>query len=130
MSIDFSCVKTICIIGLSSNKARAAYGVAEQMQKFGFRIIPVNPQGEEVLGEKGYKSISDIPSEIKIDVADYFLSSDKVFPLVKEALDKGISTIWLQKGVINDDAARLTKEYGAEIIMDKCIKGEYIKMIG
>jgi len=127
MSIDFSSVKTICVVGLSGNKERAAYSVSQLMQKFGFRIIPVNPKGEDVLGEKGYKCISEIPPDIKIDVADYFLSSEKVLPLVQKALERGIKTIWLQLGVKNSEAAKLAQEYGADIIMDKCIKGEYLK---
>jgi predicted CoA-binding protein len=79
------------------------------------------------LGEQGYTCINDIPEHIKIDVADFFLRSEKVLPLVEEALQRGIKTIWLQQGVMNEEAAKLCTECGAGIIMDKCIKMEHIK---
>ncbi|MFY9175100.1 MAG: CoA-binding protein [Peptococcia bacterium] len=122
MIFDFSQVKTICVFGLKNNPARPAYYVSEYMQNHGFRIIPVNPEGESVLGERGYRSISDIPPEIEIDLADYFIRAEKVVPLVQEALDRGVKIHWLQQGIVNEEAARLVQEKGATIIMDKCIK--------
>jgi len=122
MSFDFSRVKNICVVGLSNNPSRPAYFVSEYMQKQGFRIIPVNPAGEDVLGEKAYRSISEIPENIPIDIANFFIRADKVYPLVEEALNRGIKVIWLQSGIVNYEAARLAKERGATIIMDSCIK--------
>lgn len=122
MGFDFQRVKTICVLGLSDNEEKPAYSVSQYMQRQGFKIIPVNPRGENVLGEKGYKSISEIPPEIKIDVANYFIRAENVLPLVEEALNRGIKIIWLQSGIVNQEAARLAREKGAEIIMDRCIK--------
>ncbi len=130
MSIDFSQVKTICVVGLTNNESRPAYGVASYMQKQGFRIIPVNPKGETVLGEQGYRSVGDIPRDIQIDVADYFIRSENVALLVAEALDRGIKIHWLQEGVSSQEASKLCREKGAMIIMDKCIKKEYKKHTG
>lgn len=124
---DFNNVKTICVVGLSANEDRTAYRIAQYLQDQGFRVIPVNPRGESALGEQGYTSISEIPEHIKIDVADFFLRSEKVLPIVEEALQRGIKTIWLQMGVVSNEAAKLCTECGADIIMDKCIKVEHIK---
>lgn len=122
MDIDFSKVKNICVVGLADNPSRPAYFVSEYMQRQGFGIIPVNPQGEDVLGQKGYKSISAIPPEATPDIANFFVRSSEVYPLVKEALDRGIKTIWLQAGISDKKAAELAEERGAAIIMDRCIK--------
>lgn len=122
MEFDFSKVKNICVVGLGNNKSRPAYFVSEYMQKQGFKIIPVNPAGEDVLGEKGYKSITDIPAEISLDVADFFIRAERVYPLVEEALNRGIKVIWLQSGIVNEAAAQLAEEKGATMIMDRCIK--------
>ena len=126
---DFSQIKTIAVVGLSNNPDRPAYFVSEYMKNKGFRIIPVNPQGEEVLGEKGYKRLADIPADVKIDVANFFMRAEKLLPIVEEALDRGIKLIWLQQGIVSEEAARLAREKGAEIIMDKCIKVEHMNAV-
>ena len=123
---DFSKIKTIAVVGLSNNPDRPAYFVSEYMKNKGFRIIPINPQGEEVLGEKGYKRLADIPADVEIDVANFFMRAEKLLPFVEEALDRGIKLIWLQQGIVSEEAARLAREKGAEIIMDKCIKVEHM----
>lgn len=124
--LDFSKIKTIAVIGLSNNPDRPAYFVSEYMKNKGFRIIPVNPKGEDVLGEKGYKRLADIPADVEIDVANFFMRAEKLLPVVEEALDRGIKLIWLQQGIVSEEAARLAREKGAEIIMDKCIKVEHM----
>jgi len=122
MDFDFSKVKNICVVGLRDNPTRPSYMVSEYLKRKGFKIIPVNLAGEDVLGEKGYKSIADIPLEIPIDIADFFVRADNVYPLVAEALDRGIKVIWLQVGIADKEAARLAEEKGATMIMDRCIK--------
>lgn len=126
---DFSKIKTIAVIGLSNNPDRPAYFVSEYMKNKGFRIIPINPQGEGVLGEKGYKRLADIPADVEIDVANFFMRAEKLLPLVEEALDRGIKLIWLQQGIVSEEAAHLAREKGAEIIMDKCIKVEHMNAV-
>lgn len=126
MSIDLEKVKTICVVGLRNNKTRPAYYVADYLKNRGIRIIPVNPLGEDALGEKGYKRISDIPSDIKVDLADFFINSERVLPLVEEALQRGIKNIWLQQGVVCPEATEKVKEYDAKIEMNKCIKMAYM----
>lgn len=122
MTFDFNKIKTICVLGLSDNPERPAYSVSQYMQRQGFEIIPVNPRGESVLGQKGYQSIKDIPQEIAIDMANFFVRAENVPPLVEEALQRGIKLIWLQSGIVSQEAARLAREKGAEIIMDRCVK--------
>jgi hypothetical protein len=127
--IDFSRIKTIAVIGLSNNPDRPAYSVSEYMKDKGFRIIPINPKGEEVLGEKGYQRLSDVPGDVKIDVANFFMRAEKLLPYVEEALDRGIKLIWLQLGIVSEEAAKLAREKGAEIIMDRCIKVEHMEAL-
>ncbi|MBZ4655442.1 MAG: CoA-binding protein [Bacillota bacterium] len=123
---DFSRIKTIAVIGLSNNPDRPAYFVSQYMKEKGFRIIPINPKGEEVLGEKGYQRLRDIPADVKIDVANFFMRAEKLLPIVEEALERGIKIIWLQQGIVSQEAAKLAREKGAEIIMDRCIKVEHM----
>lgn len=125
MRFNFKNINTIAVFGLKGSPDRPAYRVSKYMQDHGFRIIPINPLGEEVLGEKGYQSINDVPPEISIDLADYFINPEKVVPLVQDALKRGIKLHWLQSGIINNEAAHLVRENGAEIVMDRCIMIEY-----
>ncbi len=127
MSPDFNKIKIICVVGLRNEPDRPAYFVSEYMKNHGFKIIPVNPRGEDVLGEKGYKSIMEIPADITIDVADYFIRAERVVPLVKEALDRGIPLIWLQSGIISEEASKIARDKGVDIVMDSCIKIEHMK---
>lgn len=118
-------VKNIAVVGLSNKEERASYQVAKYLQEHGFKIIPVNPTIQEVLGEPAYPSISDIPSHIPVDLVDVFRKSENVVPVVEEALQIGIKLIWLQEGVINQEAAELAKKANAKIVMDQCIKKVY-----
>lgn len=122
MFFDFTPIKTICVLGLKNDPSRPAYQVSEYIQQQGFRIIPVNPKGEDVLGEKGYSSINEVPAEIQIDLANYFIRAENVVPLVREVLDRGVKVHWLQLGIVNEEADRLVKEKGATIISNQCIK--------
>jgi hypothetical protein len=109
----------IAVVGLSSKKFRPSYGVAEYMQKEGYRIIPVNPNETEVLGEKAYSRLEDIPEHV--DIVDIFRRSEFVAPLVEEAIRRGASAVWMQEGVVDELAAALARAAGLDVVMDRCI---------
>lgn len=114
--------KTIAIIGLSDKPDRPSYDVASYLKNQGFCIIPINPNVSEVLGEKAYPDLLSVPRDIQIDIVDIFRKSELVLPHVKEAIDRGdAKTIWMQEGVINQEAADLAKEHGLEVIMNFCL---------
>jgi len=115
--------KTIAVVGLSSKKFRPSYGVAEYMQAQGYRIIPVNPNETEVLGEKTYQSIEDVPEHI--DIVDIFRRSEFVEPIVDSAIRMGANAVWMQEGVVHEDAAKKAREAGLAVVMDRCILKEH-----
>jgi predicted CoA-binding protein len=117
--------KTIAVVGLSENPMRAAYGVSAYMQSQGYRIIPVNPEADVVLGEKAYKSLNDIPDGV--DIVDIFRRSEFVGPIVDEALQKGVKAIWMQETVVNEEAAQKARDKGVFVVMDRCILKEHHK---
>lgn len=117
----FQKIKTIAIVGLSDKPERASYGVAQYFLDKGYRIIPVNPNIKEALGEKSYSSLSDIPTEIKIDLVDVFRKSEEVLPIVKETYNLGIKNIWLQEGVKNQEAIEFAKRKNINIWADICL---------
>jgi predicted CoA-binding protein len=113
----------IAVVGLSSKKFRPSYGVAEYMQKEGYRIIPVNPNETEVLGEKAYARLEDIPEHV--DIVDIFRRSEFVAPLVEEAIRRGASAVWMQEGVVDEEAAEKARAAGLAVVMDRCILKEH-----
>jgi len=115
--------RTIAVVGLSSKRYRPSYGVAAYMQSAGYRIIPVNPNETEVLGEKCYARLEDIPE--KIDIVDIFRRSELVPEVVESAIRIGAKTVWMQEGVVNEEAARRAREAGLEVVMDLCILKEH-----
>ncbi|MFZ0884953.1 MAG: CoA-binding protein [Candidatus Acidiferrales bacterium] len=116
---------TIAVVGLSSRKFRPSYGVAEYLQSVGYRIIPVNPHEREVLGEKSYARLEDIPE--KIDIVDIFRRSEYVPEIVESAIRIKASAIWMQEGVIHHEAAEQARRAGMVVVMDDCILKEHIK---
>jgi predicted CoA-binding protein len=118
--------KTIAVVGLSSRRSRPSYGVSEYMQSRGYRIIPVNPNETEVLGEKAYASLDEIPGHI--DIVDVFRRSEFVPEIVDAAIRIGARGVWMQEGVVNDDAAARARAAGLEVVMDHCILKEHRKM--
>ena len=114
---------TWAVVGLSPNRARAAYGVAEFLQVRGRRIVPVHPSAEEVHGEKGYATLSDIP--FAVDVVDCFVRSDLVGPVVDEAITIGARGVWMQLGVVDEAAAQRARDAGLLVVMDRCPKIEW-----
>ncbi len=115
--------KTIAVVGLSNSPLRASHGVAAYMQTQGYRIIPVNPQIQEALGEKAYASLAEVPE--KIDIVDIFRRSEHVGPVVEEAIQLGVKGIWMQEGVINEEAAKKALQAGIFVVMDLCILTEH-----
>ena len=110
--------RTIAVVGLSSNRARASNGVASYMQRSGYKIIPVNPNEEQVLGEKSYPSLADVP--VKVDLVDVFRRSEDAGAVVDEAIKIGAKAVWLQEGVVDHDAAKRAQEAGLLVVMDRC----------
>lgn len=116
-------VKTIAVIGLSSNPMRPSFGVSQYMQRKGYRIIPVNPNESSVLGEKAYSSLSEVPE--KVDLVDVFRRPEFVSQIVEETIRLNIPAVWLQEGVIHAGAAKRAKEAGLTLVMDRCILKEH-----
>jgi predicted CoA-binding protein len=120
-----SATKTIAVVGLSSKRYRASFGVSQYMQRAGYRIIPVNPNEREVLGERAYASLEEIPRDIKIDMVDIFRRSEEVAPVVESAIRIGARFIWMQEGVIDEAAAARARSAGLDVVMDLCILKEH-----
>jgi predicted CoA-binding protein len=120
--------KSIAIVGLSPDMEKASNIVANYLIAHGFRIIPVNPGYDEILGQKSYKSLSDILE--KIDIVDIFMRSEKVLPVVEEAIKLKPRAIWLQQGIINEEAKKLVEDKGITFFMNVCIKQEHTKLLG
>jgi len=115
--------KTIAVVGLSSNPMRPSHGVTAYMQSHGYRIIPVNPNIAECLGQKAYASLSDVPEEI--DIVNIFRRSDFVGPIVDDAIRLKVPAIWMQEDVINEKAAEKARQAGIFVVMDRCILKEH-----
>ncbi|HXE62177.1 MAG TPA: CoA-binding protein [Bryobacteraceae bacterium] len=119
--------KTIAVVGLSSRRSRPSYGVSEYMQSQGYRIIPVNPNETEVLGEKSVASLEDIHEPV--DIVDIFRRSEAVPAIVEAAIRTGAKGIWMQEGIVHEEAARKARGAGLEVVMDRCILKEHRKML-
>ncbi len=117
--------KTIAVVGLSSKKFRPSYGVAQYLKSAGYRIIPVNPNESEVLGEKSYPSLESIPAAEKIDIVDIFRRSEEVSDVVDSAIRIGARAVWMQEGVVNEAAAARARSAGLFVAMDLCILKEH-----
>lgn len=119
--------KTIAVVGLSPKPGRPSHGVSAAMQGFGYRIIPVRPAVDEVLGEKAYADLHALPN--KPDLVDVFRAPEHVGPIVDACIELGIKAIWLQDGVINEEAAQKAVAAGMTVIMDRCIYRDYIQLM-
>ncbi|HEX7892706.1 MAG TPA: CoA-binding protein [Terriglobales bacterium] len=115
--------RTIAVVGLSDSPLRPSHGVSAYMQSHGYRIIPVNPSVEEVLGEKSYPSLRDVPE--KIDIVNIFRRPEFVEEIVDEAIQLGIPAVWMQEEVINEKAAEKARKAGLFVVMDRCILKEH-----
>jgi len=119
--------RTIAVVGLSSKRMRPSYGVAAYLQRHGYRIIPVNPAETEVLGEKAYATLGEVPE--KIDLVDVFRRSEAVPNVVDEAIRLGVPYLWMQEDVIHEIAAERARAAGIKVVMDRCILKEHGRLL-
>ena len=118
--------RVIAVVGLSSKKSRPSHGVSLYMQRAGYRIIPVNPTEKEVLGEESRPSLDAVPE--KVDIVDIFRRSEFVPEIVDQAIRMGAKAVWMQEGVIHEDAAAKARAAGLTVIMDRCILKEHMRL--
>ncbi len=119
---------TIAVVGLSAQWFRPSFFAAKYLQEHGYRIIPVNPAYPEILGEKCYPSVRDVPE--KIDVVDIFRKPADAPPIVEEAIAVGARVVWMQIGVIHQEAAKRARDAGLDVVMDRCMKIEHGRLFG
>jgi uncharacterized protein len=119
--------RTIAVVGLSAHTWRASYGVSHYMQAAGYRIIPVHPNEIEVLGEKAFGSLDDVPGPIEI--VDIFRRSEYVPEIVEAAIRRNAKVIWMQEGVIHEPAAERARQAGLDVVMDRCILKEHARYL-
>jgi predicted CoA-binding protein len=120
--------KTIAIVGLSRNELRASYFVGYYLQRRGYRVIPVNPREREVLGERSFGSLLDVP--IPVDIVNVFRAPEALPGIADEAVKIGAGTLWCQFTVINEEGARIAESGGLSVVMDRCIKVEHARYVG
>ena len=120
--------KTVAVVGLSPREERDSHRVAKYLQSQGYRIIPVNPNADEILGERSYPDLASIPEPI--DVVDVFRGSEAVPEIVEVAIQVGAKTVWMQMGVIHEEAAARAREAGLQVVMDRCMMVEHRRHFG
>jgi predicted CoA-binding protein len=121
--------RTVAVVGLSNKPYRTSHSIARALQDFRFKVFPVNPnlQGP-VLGEEPYASVEEIGEPV--DIVDVFRRSEKVMPTARDAVAAGTKVLWMQSGVVNEEAATYAKEHGLTVVMDRCIMVEYASLVG
>jgi uncharacterized protein len=121
--------RNVAVVGLSDRLYRTSHGVARALQEFGYRIFPVNPNLKgPVLGEKPYASVEEIPEPV--DIVDVFRRSELTPPVARDAVAAGAKVLWLQLGVVNEEAARYAEEHGLTVVMDRCLKVDHALLVG
>jgi predicted CoA-binding protein len=115
-------VQVVAVVGLSSKPDRDSYQVAAYLQRNGYRIVPVNPGESEVLGERAYATLLDIPDDVRVDVVDVFRRAEHTPEVAEQAVRIGARVLWLQEGIVSDEAARIATEGGLDVIMGVCIR--------
>ena len=120
--------KTIAIVGLSKNELRASYFVGFYLRRHGYRVIPVNPRETEILGQKSFKSLADVP--VPVDIVNVFRTPDALPGIAEEAVAAGAKTLWCQFSVINEEGGRIAEAGGLSVIMDRCLKVEHARYVG
>lgn len=118
--------RTIAVVGLSANPRRPSYSVSQYMQSAGYRIFPVNPSESEVLGEKAYTTLDEIPEPV--DIVNVFRRSEFVPEIVDASIRIGAKCVWMQEGVINEEAATKARAAGLDVVMNRCVLKEHLKM--
>ena len=119
--------RTIAVVGLSPDSGKPSHEVAAYLKRAGYRIIPVNPAVAEVFGEKSYPTLADVPEEVEI--VDVFRRSEFVPEIVEQAIAKGAKVVWMQEGVVHQEAAQRAREAGLEVVMDRCMLKEHVKAV-
>ncbi|BAC13648.1 CoA-binding protein [Oceanobacillus iheyensis] len=112
--------ETIAVVGLSNNQDKTAYQISQRMQQLGYKIIPINPTVDEVLGEKAYPTLAEVPE--KIDIINVFRRPEHLPDVAKDAVNTDCRMFWSQQGIVNEDAYHFLKDHGFEVVMDLCIK--------
>ncbi len=120
--------RTIAVVGLSAHWHRPSYFAAKYMQDHGYRVIPVNPTYDTVLGERCYPSLTAIPE--KVDLVDCFRKAEEIVPIARDAVAKGARVLWMQLGIRNDEAARIACDAGLDVVMNRCVKIEHARILG
>jgi predicted CoA-binding protein len=121
--------RTVAVVGLSDRPHRTSHSIARALQDFGFRIFPVNPNLRgPVLAEEPYASLGEVPEAV--DIVDVFRRSEKVMPAAKDAVAAGAKVLWMQSGVVNEEAAAYAREQGLTVVMDRCIMVDYASLVG
>ncbi len=119
--------KRIAVVGLSPKKDRPSYRVAEYLMANGYEIIPVNPNCTEIFGKKCYRSLTEVPGDV--DIVDIFRRPEEVPPVVDDAITIRAGVVWMQEGIINEAAARKAREAGLDVVMDKCMLKEHMRLL-
>ncbi|MEX0983590.1 MAG: CoA-binding protein [Actinomycetota bacterium] len=122
--------RTIAVVGLSPNPERDSNEIAAYLQEHGMRVIPVNPMVDEVLGQRSYPSLREIPSDIEVDIVDVFRRAEETPAIAREAVAIGAKALWLQEGIVNQEAARIAEEAGLDVIMGVCIRQTRRRVMG
>jgi predicted CoA-binding protein len=120
--------RTIAVIGLSGNWYRPSFFAAKYMKDRGYRIVPVNPGYEDVLGQKCYPTLRDVPHQI--DIVDCFRKSGEIPPIARDAVEIGAKVLWMQLGIRNDQAAKIALDAGLDVVMNRCVKIEHARILG
>jgi predicted CoA-binding protein len=119
-------IKTIAVVGLSPQPARPSFRVAQAMQRYGYRIVPVRPLVDEILGEKAYASLADIP--FPVDLVDVFRAAEHLPAIVEQCLALHLPSIWIQERIVHEDAAQRARAGGMTVVMDRCLLKEYVRL--
>ncbi|MFB4269743.1 CoA-binding protein [Nonomuraea sp. GTA35] len=120
--------RTIAIVGLSGNELRASHFVGYYLKRHGYRIVPVNPREQEILGETSYASLRDVP--VPVDLVNVFRAPDALPEIARETVAIGAAALWCQFGVINEEGARIAEDGGVSVVMDRCLKVEHARYVG
>jgi hypothetical protein len=120
--------KTIASVGISGNQEKVSNGVGAYLLEHGYQLIPVNPTTDEILGKKSYPDLSSVPE--KIDVVQVFRRPEDVPPVVDEAIKVGAKVVWMQEGIVNEEAAQKAREAGLQVVMDACMRATHKRLIG
>ncbi|MGA8006182.1 MAG: CoA-binding protein [Burkholderiales bacterium] len=119
--------RTVAVVGLSPRPERPSHRIARRLQSWGYRVIPVRPAVSEVLGEKAYPRLADVPH--RIDLVDVFRAAEQLGPIVEQCIALGLRAIWIQEGIVNEPAAERARAAGMLVVMDRCISVEYRRLM-